>query len=1498
MWSIIFLGSLVVLVDLGRGQDITFDGYIRDFAVGNSSLYALTDDYLYKVSHNLAQITDKISQRGILNRPDGKFERSTGSSPVWNATYKVNMLVPFIKNNTLITCGSIICGYCEVLDINDISKSVHYEHLEVSPNGSAIGFVVDIETKNKLETYVFAASMMSTKTVCPPANSVVTLRNTNDKQTGEIFSDIDQDQSPAKITTEDRSFNFVDGFQNDKYIYLFRNHRNGFVSVQLIWLEVKTNKKDTIGSLQGAKLQCCADQDRSLLLSSSLIPGGPPVLWAGVFTRNDTSDPVNTVLAIYDISPGKGPDPIFCSNQLCKPKSEPEIIRLHPKSVVFQYKSMTSVLALRQGSWVVFFIGTGDGQLIKLAVDKNYNSSCPRVLFRSDNDVQVFPRMHLDPVDPRHIYMVLGNQMKRVPVATCGLYVSSKDCWSSEDPFCGWCESKRSCTFKEDCSNSTWISIPDESKQQQISHQLQRSSTGQINLTIQVHLSVVGPIPAFACNLVPGKALCYPLFLTCTCLLSRDMLSILGMFVKVRLGSEQLKKELKLVNCSGITGPPTFDLCSRCVSAGCSWRNQNCSWTPHPAHTHLTQEPVCQMDQPGLDSQPEIFSIEPEEVSFHGWNHALLTGNNLSHVTRVRIQGRFDCSPKESPVWRNTGSNLTFHIPGGEKGLVRVCLVLSDGSCHGTGHVTYISSPSCSELTPSTTWESGGRSIRARGIYLGLVEGVVHGNSPHVTATNYSAGDLLFYTPPMDHSELPINVTLKVANHSVFCRPLTFQPDPKFISFTHTATGNHLRVTIQKKADKLNISKSELTVLAVEDEKEYECVLEIIETSNGTDSIDCDILNKPNAKIDFLRIKYGGVEIRLQSQQQSGARLALLIVPVLVVILLIVLGVVCVYRNKQIKLTAKMNERLELLESDIRQEIRQGFVDLQTDHSDLIENVGAIPFLDYKHFASRIFFPEGGPVATSIVKDIGQDAVKVRLEQSCQALSTLIQDQLFLTSMVHALEEQKNFNIKDKCTVASLLTVALHGDLQYLTNVMEDLLRALMDQPSNNQPKLLLRRTESIVEKLLTNWMSICLYGFLRESVGQHLFLLVSALTQQISKGPVDSVTEKALYTLNEDWLLYQAPDFTPLKLKVLFAVGTEGEVSDPLEVAALSCDTVEQVKEKILVAHKNKFGFPYSSPLRDIHIEYERDGRFVPLQEVDSSSEVLGDVTMLNTLRHYQVSDGMTIKVLSRRTHPPLSPQDSLKDDLNFSAKYFHLIDPEVDQDQRKNPERKKLKLKEVHLTKLLSTKVAVHSFVENLFRTIWGTTNGNAPCVVKYFFDFLDVQAESKRILDPDVTHIWKTNSLPLRFWVNILKNPQFVFDMEKSSHLDSCLSVIAQAFMDSFSLSEMQLGKHAATNKLLYAKDIPLYKQEVKAYYKQVKDQPKMTSSEFKDFLLEESKKHENEFNESEALRELYKYMQRYFDDIKLKLEQNGAPAELQQQLQSVKVLFDSLKSSSWD
>ena len=49
--------------------------------------------------------------------------------------------------------------------------------------------------------------------------------------------------------------------------------------------------------------------------------------------------------------------------------------------------------------------------------------------------------------------------------------------------------------------------------------------------------------------------------------------------------------------------------------------------------------------------------------------------------------------------------------------------------------------------------------------------------------------------------------------------------------------------------------------------------------------------------------------------------------------------------------------------------------------------------------------------------------------------------------------------------------------------------------------------------------------------------------------------------------------------------------------------------------------------------------------------------------------------------------------------------------------------------------------------------------------------------KIVDSDVVHTWKNNALSLRFWVNMIKNPEFVFDINKSQTVDACLSVIAQ-------------------------------------------------------------------------------------------------------------------------
>lgn len=45
---------------------------------------------------------------------------------------------------------------------------------------------------------------------------------------------------------------------------------------------------------------------------------------------------------------------------------------LRPVKVLFWQKHMSSVLAVRQKAWMVFFIGTGDGQLIKASTKRKH----------------------------------------------------------------------------------------------------------------------------------------------------------------------------------------------------------------------------------------------------------------------------------------------------------------------------------------------------------------------------------------------------------------------------------------------------------------------------------------------------------------------------------------------------------------------------------------------------------------------------------------------------------------------------------------------------------------------------------------------------------------------------------------------------------------------------------------------------------------------------------------------------------------------------------------------------------------------------------------------------------------------------------------------------------------------------------------------------------------------------------------------------------------------
>jgi len=71
-----------------------------------------------------------------------------------------------------------------------------------------------------------------------------------------------------------------------------------------------------------------------------------------------------------------------------------------------------------------------------------------------------------------------------------------------------------------------------------------------------------------------------------------------------------------------------------------------------------------------------------------------------------------------------------------------------------------------------------------------------------------------------------------------------------------------------------------------------------------------------------------------------------------------------------------------------------------------------------------------------------------------------------------------------------------------------------------------------------------------------------------------------------------------------------------------------------------------------------------------------------------------------------------------------------------------------------------------------------------------------------------------------INILKNPEFVFEFHKSDTVNSSLTTVGQVLMDSCSLSAQHLGKHSPANKHLYRSEVDRYKEAVKHMYKSVR------------------------------------------------------------------------------
>ncbi|XP_046728590.1 plexin-B2a isoform X1 [Silurus meridionalis] len=640
-----------------------------------------------------------------------------------------------------------------------------------------------------------------------------------------------------------------------------------------------------------------------------------------------------------------------------------------------------------------------------------------------------------------------------------------------------------------------------------------------------------------------------------------------------------------------------------------------------------------------------------------------------------------------------------------------------------------------------------------------------------------------------------------------------------------------------------------------------------------------------------LAIKFGHGEWKVGTvryEKKSEVPLYIIIPAVLLPMLLFIAVSVYCYRRKSQQAEReyeKVKHQLDSLEESVRDRCKKEFTDLMIemeDHtSDLSE--ARIPFLDFKNYTDRVFFLPSKDGANDVMitgkLDIPENR-RATVDQALNQFSNLLNSKTFLINFIRTLESQQEFNARNKVYFASLLTVALHGKLEYYTDIMRTLLLELMeDHVHSKNPKLMLRRSETVVERMLCNWMSICLYQFLKDTAGEPLYKLFKAIKHQVEKGPVDAKLKRAKYTLNDTGLLGDDVEYCVLTLQVL----VHGEGPDVTPVKVLNCDTISQVKEKIIEQVYRNLPYSQRPTVESVALEWRPGSTGQILSDMDLTSQKEGRWKRLNTLAHYNVRDNATL-VLSRVLHTQQSFYQNQESHEERSAlledeRVFHLVRPadELDEVKSKRGSMKdKAPIKtitEIYLTRLLSMKGTLQQFVDNFFRSVLCPGAG-VPPAVKYFFDFLDEQADKHDNVDEETIHIWKTNSLPLRFWVNILKNPHFIFDVHVTEVVDASLSVIAQTFMDACTKTEHKLTPESPSNKLLYAKEIPTYKKMVEDYYKGIRHMVPVSDQDMNTHLAEVSRSHTDKLNTQVALHQLYQYASKYYDGIISSLEDDPA------------------------
>ncbi|XP_041059028.1 plexin-C1-like [Carcharodon carcharias] len=1166
LYFLLFNSLVALAIEVNPESLFEFSACINNIAVSaGGRVFVATKNSLYQLNQSLG--LEVLERTGP--HLDGPCEEQQGCCIKWEEKANVNKILIVDENKKqILTCGTLRLGACEVRQLHNISQYKSDQRWNVASiymEASTVALLVKAQRKDYLLTATTSTEKSSrfVPSTCRDNSSykgdfdyTITLRDLSGKVGDETFlgfTEAEFGNAVVKLNQKHQSveLQYIQGFQWQKHIYILHNAIN--LSAEIIRMNIEDYRTTTVSSFSQATLLCPQGKKQVLkVLSSALITLSPSqAFMVAIFSGQGRSK--YSPLCFYNLTQfngyKKGRKYYFQIENVVE--SNEDLNPIHSTSV-FEHPGLLSVSASVVQGRIVLFLGTEEGLLIKLIMDRNLAVIRPIALFELENEAPI-RQVTFDRLDANYLYITAEKTVNRIKVAACAQYSSCTDCLSVQDPYCGWYILEKRCSFVheyENSSNPSYCittkggsnSCPNMTlKPSAIDHSFKNTKLFTVKLREKFSNFMNENATCTLRNARNNEVICTAKYTTqCSCRVSNNTYTQLEnqpdpvtINASVEFRSLNFTTRFTVHNCYKIaTARFNNAPCSECIKSGCHWCAVEHRCTPalscngnitkqfcpqidgvklNPSsakdlniflkHAKMLKDaniglnctfdgkseaanwindsviqcvrpqfvaerriiPVnlvdsknsgrvidnpnnitvysCDVQKPGcVFCSPErickesiVKSIKPQRVSSS--RRATVTivgfGLNVGSCAVLQVKGMSDyVTAKSSNCAIENNTLIRCVLPETTHGKKTACLLYdSERDCvaNRTAKLEYISNILITKIHPTVSWASGGRSITISGRNLDVVEQMqawLTGGPKKPADCSVIDSTWVCDSPPAQGRETPSNYSMlfNVSGSKEKVFNVTYHEDPEFYNFKTTTDDKRLLITVMRKKDNLQLHKSEfkISVRRGKDERSQCNVIEVTE-----DKIKCVLITSDTSASE-IEVKVGKYEKVLISQLPGKSIFVILIViPIMLLVFIIIYF--WATRRKAKQFSQSLYCQMESLESQFRNQIREGFVELQTEGSGvhLIDNYGSIPFLDYKHFAAQTFFPEGnGEYVPNFVGGLIVTAPLApeqdKLNEEFNALYNFLSNEQFLVTLIHNLEQQKDFSIKDQLVLSDI----------------------------------------------------------------------------------------------------------------------------------------------------------------------------------------------------------------------------------------------------------------------------------------------------------------------------------------------------------------------------------------------------------------------------------------------------------------------------------------------